>query len=439
MKPGFHMVPPGSYYPPSANGSQVKKMNRKVISLILMTLLVTSATGLAVAPAQALGARSRAAETLTMVLEGSDHRVTTLFEEAEADGVEVPEAAWDQLQAAKDLKDEAQALFDAGLHEECIAKAMEALNAYGKATAQLCNSRDEADGDQAEEDGIGLLVAIEHAWKHLDRLRSVASSLEAQGLDVAKANELLDQAEEALLAAEEAVETGDTESARELLGVARPLLGQATGELMRLSALKKKEMVKNFVEEMKNRVQHQEARMLAVLANVGAFKENAKTLSDEFKGVREALGNTDVDKEELGAIVDRLDHLVKEARGIGKGLGAMEDRAIQVFQGLSGLESKIERYRARLSKLEEMGYDVHELEGLLDEAEAKLSDAMARLEEGDRVQAEDLAEQIDGLLDYIDELIDEAGGQAGAEMGKVKEMLTKLFERLPLSKLPGRR
>ena len=420
-------------------------MNRKVISIIVMTMLATSVTGLALTPAQAVGVRSRAAETLLMVLEGSEVRVTALFDEAGAEGVPVSEAAWEQLQAARGLKDEAQDLFDAGEYEECIAKATEALNAYGKATSQLFSSMDDAeDGDDQGEDeqegGLGLFVAVEIAWRHLDKLRSIASALEDQDLDVAKANELLDQAREALEGAEKALEAGDFELAGELLGEARSLMGQATGELMRLSASKKKEMVQNFVEEMTNRMQQLEGKMLAMLAKVGAFKEDAQALSDEFEGIREALGDTDVDKEDMGAIVHRLVHLVRDARGIGRGLGVEEDRIIQMFHDLSGLEAKIDRYMERLSELEGMGYDIAELAGLLDEAEAMLLEAMAKLEEGDRDSAEGLVDQIDELLDYIDDLIDEAEDEADVKIEKVKEMLTKLFERLPpFAQPPGRR
>lgn len=419
MKPGFQRVPPGSYYYMKPSGSTVMKMNRKIISLIVMTLLATSATGLSYTRAQVTDPRGQAAETLLGLLEQSHARVTALFESMTAEGGQVPEGAQEQLQEAIQLQTEAQAHYDAGEYEECIEKATEALNAYGKATAKV-NEAEGEDGeddteDEETEEAVGLFTAVDKAREHLEKLRSIASDLASQGIDVSEAESLLSQAEAALNSAEDELNQGNFDAAEGLLEEARSLMGQATGDLRSLSEPKKKEKTEHFINQTMIRVRQLEEKMLRILSKYGVSEEDTQALTAEFQTMTAALEGIDVDEEDLDDVVDQLKDLVKESHEIGKDHDEVEDETMERLNDVSKLEAKLNRYRERLRELEQLGYNTGNMTGIYTEAEGLLSEAMVKLEEGDREAAEDLIDQVDEMLDDADDMMDDAEEEAEAD------------------------
>ena len=406
MKPGFHRVPPGSYYPLKHTGSAVTKMNRKALSLIVMTLLATSTTGLSLVYAQAAEPRSQAAETLLSVLENTNGKVSALFDSVTAGGGQVPQEAQEQLQLAITLRAQAQALFDAGEYGECIKKSTESLNAYGKATARL--HLDDDDDEPEEEENLGLFTAVERARAYIDKLRSAASELESQGIDVSEVESLLDQADTALDGAEDALNQGDFDEAKDLLGEARSLMSQATGELRSLSNTKRKEKTEHFINQTMIRVRQLEEKMLRVLSRYGVSEEDTQALVAEFRAMTAALEGMDLDRDDLDDVVDRLKHLVKESYEFGKDYDEVEDETVERINDVSKLEAKINRYRERLRELEQLGYNTGNVTAIFAEVEGLLSEAMVKLEDGDREAAEDLIHQADEMLEDIDDMIDDA-------------------------------
>lgn len=418
MKPGFQRVPPGSYYYMKLSGSTVMKMNRKIISLIVMTLLATSATGLDLIPVQAKGPRDQSAETMLGLLEQSNAEVTALFDSITAAGGQVPENAQEQLQEAIQLQAEAQAHYDAGEYEECIEKATDALNVYGKAASKANEAEDEEDEgteDNETEKNLGLFTAVDRARAYLEKLRSIATDLESQGIDVTEAKSLLDQAEAALNSAEDALNQGDFEAAEGLLEEARSLMGQATGDLRSLSEPKKKEKIEHFVNQTMIRVRQLEVKMLRILSKYGVSEEDTQALTAEFQAMIAALEGVDVDRDDLDDVVDQLKGLVKESHEFGKGHDEVEDETIKRLKDVSNLEAKLNRYRERLRELEQLGYGTGNMTGIYTEAEGLLSEAMVKLEAGDREATEDLIDQIDEMLDDIDDMIDDAEEEVEAD------------------------
>jgi tetratricopeptide (TPR) repeat protein len=400
-------------------GSTVMKMNRKAISLIMITLLATSATGLGLIPAQAAEPRRQAAETLLSVLENSHGKVSALFDSVSAEGDQIPEEAQEQLQAATQLREQAQAHFEAGEYEECIEKATEALNAYGKAAAKLHQDEDdeEPDDDEAEEN-LGLFTAVEKAREHLEKLLSIASDLESQSIDVTEAKDPLDQAEAALDSAEDKLNQGNFEAAEELLEDARSLMGQATGRLQSLSNPKKKEKTEQFIEQTRSRVQQLEEKMLMILSKYGVSEEDTQALMNEFQGIKAALEEMDVDEDDQDDVVHQLKHLVKESHEIGKDHDEIEDETIEKLKDIGKLEAKLNRYRERIRELERLGYNTDELTGLFQEAEGLITEATNKLGEGDKKSAEDLLEEAEDLLDDLDDMIDDVEDETDDDKGK---------------------
>ena len=418
MKPGFHRVPPGSYYPLKRMSSAVMKMNRKALSLIVMTLLATSATGLGLVYAQAAEPRSRAAETLLSVLENTNGRVSALFDSVTAGGGQVPQEAQEQLQVAVTLRAQAQAHFEAGEYEECIKKSTEALNAYGKAVAKL--HRDD-DDDEAEEQ-LGLFTAVERARAYLDRLRSAATDLESQGIDISEVESLLDQAEAALDGAEDALNQGDFDAAEDHRGEARSLMGQATRELRSLSNTKRREKAERFINQTMIRIQQLEEKMLRVLSRYGVSEEDTQSITAEFRAMTAALEGMDLDRDDFEGVVGRLRHLVKESHEIGRGRDEVENETVERISDVSRLEAMLNRYRGRLRELEQLGYGTGNMTGVLAEAEGLLSEAMVKLEEGDREAAEGLIDQANEMLDDIDDMIDDAEDEDDDERSRSNDI-----------------
>jgi len=390
-------------------GSTVTKMNRKAISLIMITLLATSAMGLGLIPAQAAEPRSQAAETLLSVLENSHGKITARFDAVSSEGGQVPVEAHEQLQEAIQLREQAQAHFDAGEYEECIEQATKALNAYGKATAKLHADEkdDEEPEDEETEEKLGLFTAVDKAREHLEKLRSITSDLESLGIDVTWATDFLDQAEAALDSAEDELNQGNFKAAEELLEEARSLMGQATGKLQSLSSPKRKEKTEQFIVQTRNRVQKLEENMLRILSKYGVSEEDKQALMNEFGSIIASLDAVDVDEDDMDDVVDRLKNLVKESHEIGRDREEFEKDEREKLDDIGKLEAKLNRYRERIRELERLGYNTDELTGLFQEAEGLITEAMYKLGEGDKKSAEELLEDTEDLLETLDDMIDD--------------------------------
>jgi len=396
------------------------KMNRKVISIIVMTLLASSATSLGLIPAQVVEPRSQAAETLLRVLEDTHGRVSAIFDSVPTGGGQVPLEAQEQLQEAIQLREEAQTHFEAGEYEQCIEKTTQALNAYGKATAKLhANEEDnEEPEDEETEANLGLFTAVERAREHLEKLRSIASDLESQGINVTEATGLLDQAEAALDSAEGELNLGNFEEAEELLEDARSLMGQATGKLQSLSNTKRKEKTERFIEQTRSRVQQLEENMLRILSRYGVSEEDVQALTNEFGDIKAALDDMDVDEDELHGVVNQLRNLVKESHEIGRDREDIEEETIDRLNDIGKLEARLNRYRERIRELERLGNNTEELTVLLQEAEGLIAEATNRLEEGDRESAESLMNEAENLLDTLGDMIDDVESETHSGMGR---------------------
>ena len=404
------------------SGSTVMKMNRKIISLIVMTLLATSATGLNLTIVQAKRPSNQSAETMLGLLEQSHAEVTALFDSITAAGGQVPENAQEQLQEAIQLQTEAQAHYDAGEYEECIEKATDALNAYGKAASKANEAEDEVEDEEDEgtednetEKNLGLFTAVDRARAYLEKLRSITTDLESQGINVTEATDLLDQAEAALNSAENELNQGNFDAAEALLEEARSLMGQATGDLHRLSEPKRKEKTEHFINQTMIRVRQLEEKMLRILSKYNVSEEDTQALTAEFQAMTAALEDMDVDRDDMDDVVHNLKGLVKGSHEIGKGYHEVEDETVERLKDVSNLEAKLNRYQERLRELEQLGYGTGNMTEIYTEAEGLLSEAMVKLEAGDREGAESLIDQVDEMLDDIDDMIDEAEEETEAD------------------------
>lgn len=408
MKPGFQTVPPGSYYKKTPDVWAVSKTMKKTITALLIMLLATSAAaGISFAAVENTGTPQQAAETLLGVLKDSRAEVTILFDAIVEGGGEVPEDAQEALDEADELRDEAQSLYDAGDYEDSIEKATKALNKYGKA-ASLALKTNEDDETEAEEedDAYKLLAGYEKAVDRLERLKTIAGELTAQGIDTSEADAIILEVEDSLSHLEEALDQGDLEAAESLLGEVNGTLGKLTATLQILSKPKKKEKMEHFIDQTRHRVQQLETKMLRILAKYGLSEEDEQAISDEFQAIIAGLDDIDVDRDDLGDAVDSLKGLVKETNRVGKDKDVEED-VVDDINMLNKHESKLNRYRERIRELEGLGAPTDELLGLLNEAEGLLSQANDEMDAGNKEAAKGLIDDADDVLDELDDMIDD--------------------------------
>ncbi len=411
MKPGFQTVPPGSYYKKTPDFWSVKKAMKKTITALLIMLLATSAAGgLSFAAAEETETPQQTAEALLGVLEERHADVVELFDSIVEEGGEVPEDAQEEFDEADGLRDEAQALYDAGDYEESIEKGTEALNKYKEATSLATETveEDEPEPEEPDEDdgAIDLLSGYEKAADRLDKLKAIAKELATQGLDTSEADALILEAEDSLSQLEEALKQGDLEAAEPLLGQTNGTLGRLTAALKTIGKPKKKEKMEHFVTQTKHRVQQLETKMFRILAKYGLSEEDEQAIKAEFQAMRDGLDDIDVDRDDLRDTVDSLKKLVKDTKRVGKGKDVDED-VVDDIKKLNEHESKLNRYRERISELEGLGAPTDELLGLLKEAEGLLLQAEEEMKAGNKDAAGDLIDEADEILDMIDDMIDD--------------------------------
>jgi len=413
MKPGFQTVPPGSYYKNPADVWAVKKtmktaIKKTITALLIMLLASSAAGGLSFAAAEDPETPQHTAETLLGVLEDSRAEVVSLFASIVEGGGEVPGDAQDAFDEADGLRDEAQALYNASDYEESIEEATEALNKYGEAASLATETEgdDETEPEEGDEDDCDLFACYEKAVDRLERLRTIAEDLEAQGVDVSEADALILEAEDSLSQLEEALDQGDLEAAEALLGEANGTLGKLTATLKTLGKPKKKEKMEHFINQTRHRVQQLETKMLRILAKYGLSEEDEQAIREEFQAMIAGLDDIDVDRDDLGETVNSLKRLVKESNRVGKGKD-LDEEVVDEINKLNKHESNLNRYRERIRMLEGLGAPTDELLGLLNEAEGLLSQADDEIAAGNKKAAEDLIDEADEILDMIDDMIDD--------------------------------
>ena len=322
MKPGFQLVPPGSYYKMAPDVWAVSKTMKKMITALLIMLLATStAAGVNFAVAEDTGTPQQAAETLLGVVSESREEVTKLFGSIVEEGGEVPDDAQEAFEEADGLRDEAQALYDAGDYEKSIEKATKALNKYGKAASLALKTEEDEEDDETEpeeDDAYGLLAGYEKAFDRLEKLKAITEELAAQDIDTSEADALIIEAEDFLSQLEEALDQGDLEAAESLLGKVNGTIGKLTGTLMSLSHPKKKEKMEHFIDQTRHRVQQLETKMLGILSKYGLTEEDEQAIREEFQAIIAGLDDIDVDRDDQGDVVKNLKGLVKETNRVGK-------------------------------------------------------------------------------------------------------------------------
>jgi chromosome segregation ATPase len=164
------------------------------------------------------------------------------------------------------------------------------------------------------------------------------------------------------------------------------------------------------MEKARERLEKMQGRVNKLLNKKGAGRGKMKGIDNMFNGVKAKLGHL-IGKgvglgygdlvDELDDLDDELDDIFEDEPGLGK------KTQIQLNQ-MERHRLHIERYMSKIQELEEEGYDVSDLEEMLEEAESLLDAAIAELESGDQEAAEEILDEVNEILDELDDMIDKA-------------------------------
>jgi hypothetical protein len=419
-------------------------MSKKVI-IILMTLLTSSLLG-GIHPifAEEVDDNQVTAENLLSMLSDSEAEVTSLFGNIIDEGGEVPEDAAEALLEAQELHAEAQGLYDEGSYEECVEKATDALNEYGKALEEAHEALEEAQEETEEETEdeaeevteeeteeqsaeekaakmIGLLSNVDKFIARIGVLRGIADELELD--EGAIEYQLLDEAEAILENIK--LNFDDLDESDIVLGEAVRLIGKATGMLKSQGQPMKAQKFEQFMLHTMNRVEQLNNKMAKIMAKIGSPEENIVMVQSQYGEIYNQLEGIDT-KEDLKEAINQLKVLVRETRRVGKGGDDGEElfseEAIGSVNDQMDVESQLEAYRELAEMMAEDDPLKAEVIGLIVQVDALLDEAETAISEDNEELADQKVEEAKEILETIEDLLglDEGHGK-GVKPEKVTE------------------
>ena len=402
MKPRFLKVPPRPSYYMQIHGISVKKMKKPVLIFIMAIILATFGA-FTIVHAQG-DDPSVVAENMLTALNASSSEVNAQFAAYTVNNT-VPVNATDALSQADELYAQAQTAYESGDYNSTIDLATQALNMYGNASTLLTQAPVGEDEETQVEDTIQKLGGYDRALMRLDKLNKIASDLDSQGVNVSEAVELLNQAKVVLDNLGSAIDQGNLENMETMLDQANSLMGQATGLLMSNSGEKRLEKTEHFLNQTLLHVNQLETKLNRVMAKYNITAEDSDAIRQQFQALKESLYGIDVEKDDMKNVTRQLQHIVWDSHQVGKGDHMVED-FVAKFNGVSDTESLLNRYRERVGVLAQQGYNTSDVEDLLNQTEALLTNATASLDAGDKDTAGALIDEARGLLNQADHLID---------------------------------
>jgi DNA repair ATPase RecN len=431
-------------------------MYKKIISMLLITLLIAStAGGMGIALAEEgdpVPVTQEDADTWFGLVADSKGEVVSLFESITSGGEEVPSEATEAFDEAEALMGEAQTAYDAEDYETAVEKATDALNKYGDALERATPEEpdDDDDDDDETDDVLKTFAGYEKARERLEKLREIAGDLEGQGIDVSEVVAMLDEAALILDEMDTQLNLGDLDAAANMLGEANSLIGNSMGKLTSLSNSKKKEKIEQFIERTRERIIRLETKLNRILAKYGVSGEDSNAIVEEFNALRAILDGVDIDEDDLKDVIDQLKDVVKDSKKVGKDKEDLDEEVIEKVNDIADNEDKLNRYRERIGELAEQGVETGELSALLAQVEGLLAEAQAEVEAeaGNKEAAEEILEEAEDLLDDLDDMIDDMEedeedkgnkykGNFEEEQAKLEEEIAELAEEIDALKSDG--
>lgn len=380
----------------------MKTIYKSILTILTLTLL--GSTALSIPDwAKAKGSPVMV-DTLYNILGNTQSEVDNLFESIIDAGESIPEEAQEKYDEAMEKWEESQELYDSEEYEEAADKATEALNLFGETIKE---SEYETE-DEEEEEYLGLYTDLEKTRYRLVKLKEITDKLEK--LDTKEIDDSLGLVEDLLDDAEAALDRKDYEGAREKLVEAKQILGPVIGMIHSLGSQKRMEKAEKFMEKAMERVEKMQGRVNNLLKNRGAKQGKMRGIGNMFNGIRVQLGHLIGRGHDIGYgdLLDELDELDEDLEDIFEDEPGLGKETHNQFKQMERHRLQIDRFWDKIQELEEQGYNVTELEDMLEEADSLHDEAHIKVESGDQEAAEEIIDEVEEILEELDDMIDDA-------------------------------
>lgn len=324
------------------------------------------------------------------------------------------ESIREELRSASEDFDEAVQLGEAGYCEKASMMLSEVLQEYGEVASEALE-HDHGDDDAYEDavEAIELGEKIERAYLILSKTRDTVRRLEDKGLDVSPVVRLLNETEDRLVEAKNAIEGGDLERAVHLLSGVEELFDDAHELIEEINRPETSERVADFLSRTRERIGRLEGRIMGILSQANASQGLLDLVGAAFQEVYADLGAIEgsVHGDDLDDVLEGLDDLFDELEDAYDILDDEMENAGEALEELEEVEAWINHLEGRVARLSDAGVDVGVLSAMLEEARNMSKAVQRSWERGDLDEFEDYIDDLEDLLkgieDDISDLMDE--------------------------------
>ncbi len=248
------------------------------------------------------------AEALILIMEDVDRRVLEAFEELEARGISLPDAAEKKYYAGLSLANSSASLLEDGNPGEASKKAVEALQSYKEA---LMIAQDAlGDGPSwpttVAERHLTLRDSISRAYEYSWRLENLTKLVKAEGFNTTMIETKIVEAKRILGDAVSKLKVGYFDQVVEDLVTVRALLLQSSEQLRRLAEERKIQKIEVFLGTTQERLTDLRETVVSLSSSLSPEIKNASLT---------ALNEAEVDLQqaeiflEKGMINETIDEL----------------------------------------------------------------------------------------------------------------------------------
>ncbi|HID18802.1 TPA: hypothetical protein EYP27_04610 [Candidatus Bathyarchaeota archaeon] len=422
---------------------QVPLTRHLALAMVLVFLFSLVAVPLHVVSAQEDEGLRVKADMLIKIANKSRERVEAVFETVAT----IPDEAKSEYEAGVSALGEAERLRDDGEYQQASEKAVEAMRHFKEAFV-IINKVSPEKPEKAEveaEKAMGLKVAISRAEAFKEKIEALADRAEEQGYDVSEVRTKLIEAETRLEAASKALEGGDVDLSARELAKARGLIGEAMGELHKITVKLSSERAEKFVERAEQKLSIVRKKIIEIADRLPPQARVAvlKALEEAESSLQKAKSHIKAGRISL-AVSDLAKHKAGEGK-IFKVLKEEQGEAADILEEIAEIRTETRSLNRKIRVLEVMGADVSRVNDILNEVTGLVSVASTRFEEGNLEDAKAAIDKAERLVEDAEEILEQVREETfpkvkermGEVSSKLEERISKVQKKLEKLKARG--
>ena len=342
------------------------------------------------------------AEKLIDMAQKARVRVEAAFEHLEDHNIDIPDPARDSYDQGLENEEHAQDLFDEDNYNEAVNEALQALQDFHTALRIVR----EVEGEEVEEEdtklGRGPRVAIERAYRFLDRLSDMAKKLDDENYDVSEVKDNLEEAETHLEEATDLLDSGDVNGAAQELAEARGILGRTMALLHHIAKEFKIAKTEKFLENFEKRM----GKLMDWISKKG-YGLGQEEIASIMSSIRNAGMKLGLIRNRLhtGDVDEDIDEVLEELQKLGEEGNLNRRTVMAMFREMERAEARVRVLGESLEKLALRGADTSTLDEELQKAEELVAEIRSVLQSGNLDDATGLLQDADEMLDRLEDLI----------------------------------